>query len=132
MLFLKRYDSEVRGFTGYRDVRRGLLRLIPMAAAAPFLRGQSTAGPSAGHGDRIPTPGVPDDTRLPNGKLQREEILKADYDLNLRDARELIDAARSFELDLEKSDRYVLSLSLLKKLDDIDKITKRLRNRMRH
>jgi hypothetical protein len=103
-----------------------------MAAAAPFLRAQSTASPSAGHGDPIPTPGLPDDTRLPNGKLQREEILKADYDLNLRDARELIDAARSFELDLEKSDRYVLSLSLLKKLDDIDKITKRLRNRMRH
>ena len=103
-----------------------------MAAAAPLLRAQNTLGQGPGHPDQLPVPGTPDDTRLPNGKLQREEILKADYDLNLKDARELIDAARSFELNLEKSDRYVLSLALLKKLDDIDKITKRLRNRMRH
>jgi len=84
------------------------------------------------HPDQPPVPGAPEDTRLPNGKLQRDEILKAEYDQNLKDARELIDAARSFELDLEKSDRYVLSLALLKKLDDIDKLTKRMRNRMRH
>jgi hypothetical protein len=103
-----------------------------MAAATPFLPAQNAVNRSAGHGDQVPTPGVPDDTRLPNGKLQRDEILKADYEQNLKDARDLIDAARTFELDLEKSDRYVLSLGLLKKLDDIEKITKRMRNRMRH
>jgi hypothetical protein len=103
-----------------------------MAAAAPFLSGQATTYHMDQHADQPPNPGAPDDTRLPNGKLQRDEILKAEYDQNLKDARDLIDAARSFELDLEKSDRYVLSLALLKKLDDIDKITKRMRNRMRH
>lgn len=80
----------------------------------------------------MPVPGIPDETHLPNGKLQRDEILKADYQQNLKDARALIDAAKAFELDLEKSDQYVLSLGLLKKLDDIDKMTKRIRNRMRH
>lgn len=69
---------------------------------------------------------------MPNGKLQRDEILKADYQQNLKDARELIDLSTSFELDLEKSDRFVLSLGLLKKLDDMEKITKRIRGRMRH
>ena len=69
--------------------------------------------------------------RLPNGKLQRDEILKAEYDQNLKDARELVDLTKAFELDLEKSDRFVLSLALLKKLDDIEKITRRIRGRMK-
>lgn len=80
----------------------------------------------------MPVPGVREDVTLPNGKLQRDEILKADYNENLKDARNLIDLAKSFELELEKSDRFVLSLGLLKKLDDMDKLTKRIRNRMRH
>jgi len=63
--------------------------------------------------------------------MQRDEILKADYDQNLKDARDLMDLAKSFELDLEKSDRFVLSLPLLKKLDEMEKITKRIRGRMR-
>jgi hypothetical protein len=89
-------------------------------------------GPQNPHQDQMPVPGVAEDPHLPNGKLQRDEILKADYEQNLKDARALMDEARSFELELEKSDRYVLSLGLLKKLDDIDKMTKRIRNRMRH
>ncbi len=80
----------------------------------------------------MPVPGVaPEDVRLPNGKLQRDAILKADYEQNLKDARTLIDMAKSFELDLEKSDANVLSLGLLKKLDEFDKMTKRIRSRMR-
>jgi hypothetical protein len=80
----------------------------------------------------MPIPGVQEDPRLPNGKIQRDEILKADYEQNLKDARDLMDLTKQFELDLEKSDRFVLSLGLLKKLDDIDRITKRIRGRMRH
>jgi hypothetical protein len=76
-------------------------------------------------------PGVPRDVRLPNGKLQRDEILKAEYAQNLKDARELSELARTFELDLEKSDRFVLSLSLLKRLDEMEKLTKRIRGRMK-
>ena len=80
----------------------------------------------------VPPAGGPDEIRLPNGKLQRDAILKADYDSNIKDARELIDLTKGFELDLEKSDANVLSLGLLKQLDDIEKITKRIRGRMRH
>lgn len=75
--------------------------------------------------------GIPDNPRLPNGKSQRDEILKAEYEQNLRDARELSNLAKSFELDLEKNDRFVLSLPLLKRLDEMEKLTKRIRARMR-
>ena len=109
-------------------VRRTLLKLAPAALA-----GSITSAAQDPHQDQFPVPGVrPDDVHLPNGKLQRDEILKADYKSNLKDARDLIDLSQSFELDLEKSDPNVLSLGLLKKLDDIDRITKRIRGRMRH
>jgi hypothetical protein len=69
--------------------------------------------------------------RLPNGKDQKNEIAKADYENNLKDARELMDLAKSFEEDLEKDDRFVLSITSLKKLDDIEKLTKRIRGRLK-
>jgi hypothetical protein len=124
--------TSVASFAEYSGVRRQLLRLLPVAVAARLLPGQTLGPKTNPHQDEMQVPGIPDDPHLPNGKLQRDEILKADYQQNLKDARALIDTAKSFELDLEKSDRFVLSLSLLKKLDDIDKMTKRIRNRMRH
>lgn len=75
-----------------------------------------------------------DDTpkRLPNGKLQSDAILKADYNQNVKDARELTALAKSIELDFDKNDQNVLSLGLLKKLEDIEKISKRMQARIRH
>ena len=73
----------------------------------------------------------PEDVRLPNGKKQSDEILKRDYEQNVKDAQDLVVIAKSFDEDLEKSDRFVFSLSSLKKLDDIEKLTKRIRGRMK-
>jgi len=110
-------------------IRRAFLKLAPTALVLRLLPAQDV-----NQHDRFPVPAVraDDEARLPNGKLQRDEILKADYEQNLKDARELIDLSASFELDLEKSDRFVLSLNLLRKLDDMEKLTKRIRGRMRH
>lgn len=69
--------------------------------------------------------------RMPDGRLQSDVILKADYDQNVKDARELTALAKSIELDFDKNDQNVLSLGLLKKLDDVEKITKRIRGRVR-
>jgi hypothetical protein len=49
----------------------------------------------------------------------------------VKDAQELIALSKSFEEDLEKDDRYVLSLASLKKLDEIEKLTKRIRARLK-
>lgn len=108
-------------------MRHALLAFTPAALAGRLLRAQAQ-NPH----DEFPVPGVNQrDARLPNGKIQRDEILKADYEQNLKDSRDLVELSKSFELDLEKSDRFVLSLGLLKKLDDIEKLTKRIRGRMR-
>jgi len=69
--------------------------------------------------------------RLPNGKLQSEEILKDDYKKNLKDAQDLIDLAESLKMGLEKGEQHVLSISDMKKTEEIEKLAKRIRSRMR-
>ena len=73
-----------------------------------------------------------EDARLPNGKLQSDEILKADFQKSLDDARELAKLSDELKAELEKSDRYVLSLSTLKKTEDIEKLARRIHDRMKH
>lgn len=80
----------------------------------------------------IPDPNHREEVRLPNGKKQSDEILKMEFEKNLGDARELALMTRSLQEDLEKEDRFVLSLATLKKLDDIEKLTKRIRSRLKH
>src|SRR5450432_362708 len=81
-----------------------------------------------------PPPGPPDEpeVRMPDGKSQKEEILKAEHQQNLKDAAELADLAEQLKADLEKNDRYILSMATLKKKDEIEKLVKRIRSRLRH
>jgi hypothetical protein len=72
------------------------------------------------------------DVRLPNGKLQRDEILKAEREQNLKDAAQLADLAEQLKQEMEKNDRYVFSISTLKKTDEIEKLVKKIRSRLRH
>lgn len=73
----------------------------------------------------------PEDVKLPNGKSQRDEILKADREKNLKDAAGLVELAQGLQQDIEKNDAFVFSLSTLKKTDDIEKLVKKIRGRMR-
>lgn len=81
---------------------------------------------------QLPPTEPSEDVRLPNGKLQREEILKADYQKTLEDTRTLAKLTDELKSDLEKSDYNVLSVGTLKKIDDIDRLAKRIRDRLRH
>ena len=73
-----------------------------------------------------------EDARLPNGKLQRDEILKAEFQKSLDDARELSKLADELKTDLAKNDRYVLFIATLKKTEDIEKLAKRIHDRLKH
>ncbi len=105
--------------------------VLAMAALAWLALAQDPGRPPlAGRapGDTEASP----DIRLPNGKSQRDEILKAERDQNMKDAAQLVTLAQELQLEIEKNDRYVLSLSTLKKIDDIEKLAKKIRSRMRH
>ena len=71
------------------------------------------------------------DIRLPNGRSQQEEILKLDHQKSLKDAAELIETAEELKAELERNDRHVLSVSSLKKTEQIEKLAKRIRERLR-
>ena len=72
------------------------------------------------------------DIQLPNGKSQRDEILKAEHEQNLKDAAKLIDLADELKQSLEKEDRFVFSLNTVKKTEEIEKLARKIRTRMRH
>jgi hypothetical protein len=71
------------------------------------------------------------DPKLPNGKSQREEILKAEHEKTLKDAADLLKATEDLKAELEKNDSHVLSVASLKQLDTIDKLSKRIRGRLK-
>jgi hypothetical protein len=82
--------------------------------------------------DRTREPSKPSEVRLPNGKLQQDEILKADHDKTVKDAAQLIELAESLKQEIEKDDSHVLSISSLKKTEEIEKLAKRIRSRLKH
>jgi hypothetical protein len=75
-------------------------------------------------------PGSPD-AQLPNGKSQSDEIMKLEHKKNLEDAASMAKLAEEVSEDLEKEDRYVMSLKTIKKLDDIEKLAKTIRGRIK-
>ena len=80
---------------------------------------------------RPPDARMPEDARLPNGKLQKDAILSEDYEKSLKDARELARLSGELKTGLENSGKNVLSLPLLKKTEEIEKLAKRIHDRMK-
>ena len=77
-------------------------------------------------------PGDPDEpVRLPNGKLQQDEMLKADHEKNVTDTRDLARLAAELRDEIEKGDAHVLSVAALKKTEEIEKLAKRIRGRIK-
>jgi hypothetical protein len=73
-----------------------------------------------------------EDVKLPSGKSQREEILKAEHEQSLRDVAQLVKLSSELQTEIEKNDYRVLSVESLKKAEDIEKLARRIRNRMKH
>lgn len=75
---------------------------------------------------------APEAAHLPNGKLQQDEILKEDHEKAIKDAAQLVDLAQSLKQEIEKDDAHILSISSLKKTEEIEKIARRIRARIKH
>jgi len=76
-------------------------------------------------------PGTEREPRLPNGRSQREAMLKAEYQKTLKDAGRLVELAEDLKAELEKNERHVLSLSSIKKAEEIEKLAERIRKRLK-
>jgi hypothetical protein len=85
-------------------------------------------------GQDFPLPPAPNDVpepKLPNGKSQHEAILKEDYRKNVEDAAQLARLSQELKDDLDKDDAHVVSVKTLKKLDDIERLAKNIRGRLK-
>jgi len=69
--------------------------------------------------------------RLPSGKSQRQEILKADHEKSRAEAGELLRLAQELKGELDDSEHQVLNLKLVRKAEDIERLARRIKNRMR-
>ena len=76
-------------------------------------------------------PGSEHEPRLPDGRSQREAMLKAEYKRTLKDAGLLVELAEELKAELEKNERHVLSVSSIKKAEEIEKLAGRIRKRLK-
>ena len=102
---------------------------IVVLAALLLQMPQTPLPPVTGRG---PRGGERPEVLLPNGKSQRREILKEDFAKSKADAAELLQMAQQLKQDLDQEDASILDLRTLKKAEDIEKIAKRIKDRMRH
>jgi hypothetical protein len=102
-------------------------QLCLLFAVVVFALGQRQGG--------VPTTNTPQDSsndvRLPNGKLQRDEIIQAEHKRNQEDASALARLAQEVKDDLDNSDSHIISVKTLKKLDDIEKLDRAIRARLK-
>jgi ABC-type Zn2+ transport system substrate-binding protein/surface adhesin len=71
------------------------------------------------------------DIKLPNGKSQREEMLKSEHEQSLQDAAQMVKLSEELKADLEKDTRYVVSIQTIKKTEEIEKLAKKIRGRLK-
>lgn len=68
--------------------------------------------------------------KLPNGKSQMDEILKADHAKSLQDLRQITELSLALAAEMERDTSHVLSLGGIRKTEEIEKLAKRVRGRM--
>lgn len=106
-----------------------LIRFAAVAGLALTLTALGTPQARAPHQlNPVPDSAAPP----PNGKSQQDEILKSDHERDLKDATQLVELAGQLKQELEKNDRRVLSMSSLKKTEEIEKLAKRIHSRLVH
>lgn len=95
-------------------------QLAALSLAVIFaVNAQAPREPDLGHG-------------LPDLKpSQVEDLLKDDKKKSIKDAEEILERAAVLKEELDKNDKHVISLKAMKQAEEIEKLAKRIRGRMR-
>jgi hypothetical protein len=102
---------------------------LHFALVAPLLAqdtGQTPARPG-----QHPLPEPDEDTRLPNGKSQKDAISKQAHEEALKDVESLIHLAEDLRDELKHAGEYVMSVSSLKKTEEIEKLARHIRGKLK-
>jgi hypothetical protein len=103
--------------------------------ASALLCAQEQGGQEAPGNRRLPPLPTPsnreEDRKLPNGKSQNNAIAEQNHVQALKDTKELITVAEQLRDELQKAGKYVVPLSSVKKTEEIEKLARRIRGRLK-
>jgi hypothetical protein len=102
-------------------MKRSLLSLALFSALALGQRGEPIRNDPYGRPD----------IKLPSGKSQRDEILRADHKRSQEDAAKLAVLSAELNEELAQSDSHVVSVKMLKKVEDMEKLIRNIRGRLK-
>lgn len=68
---------------------------------------------------------------FPRTDKQIDDLLKSDHERNLKDLEQMARLVEEVQAGARKNTRHVISLQNLKKLEQIEKLSKSIRGRMR-
>src|SRR5689334_22643118 len=107
--------------------RRALLYLLSAAVAAGHQQEPERQPPNT-----LPLPSKPnEDQRLPDGKSQKDAIAKEQHEQALKDAHQLITMAEELRDELKRAGDYVVPVSSVKKTEEIEKLARKIRGRLK-
>jgi hypothetical protein len=114
-----------------RTRRGALLTLVASVVLSAQDREQDPEqeDPRHPHLPRVPNPD--EDKKLPNGKSQKDEIAKQDHREALKEAESLLSIAQQLRDELQKAGNYVVPVASVKKTEEIEKLARRIRGRLK-
>lgn len=107
--------------------RDALLTLATSAVVSA--RGQDPEDDRRLHVPRAPN--SDEDKKLPNGKSEKDEIAKDEHQRALNDAENLLSIAQDLRDELKKAGNYVVPVTSVKKTEEIEKLARRIRGRLK-
>lgn len=111
------------------QLSRRLFSLTFLASGyALFNRAQDASQPTLGNAAPAPEP---DHDRLPNGKSRSNAIAQSEHKKALEEADQLIQMAQRLREQIDKAGSYVVPLNALRTTEDIEKLARKIRGRLK-
>jgi hypothetical protein len=111
--------------------RQVFVRVFKAGALLPVLRARSSQDPQSPDAQHPKFPSTDDDPRLPDGKSQKNAIAKQQHEQALKEAENLITSARELRDQIKEAGTFVVPLDAVKKTEEIEKLAKRIRGRLK-
>jgi hypothetical protein len=71
------------------------------------------------------------DARLPNGKLRDNAIADEEHKKALDEAQQLIEMSQKLKQELNVAGKFVVPMTAIRRTEDIEKLAKKIRGRLR-
>lgn len=80
---------------------------------------------------KTPFPESDADVKLPNGKSQKDAIAEQQHAQALKSAEQLVTLAQELKGELERAGTFVVPVSTIKKTEDIEKLARKIRGKLK-